>query len=185
MILYHGSPHSFTEFESKHIGSINGTGGLGRGFYFSSDKQIASSYARLGNRIQGYLYKVEAALGEPLSDEHKMNRDFFLEIVLNLSNADPLFLLDYVEDINDREDIAMAAEKVVDMLYEYEDNDVDLINSLLSASPGCYENLANILHIYNITHTEKSYEANGVTYKNYAILSNKSFKLKRKEMVFF
>lgn len=43
--VYHGSPNlEFKEFDPKLIGSKNDRGYLGRGFYFSSNKESASTY---------------------------------------------------------------------------------------------------------------------------------------------
>lgn len=48
LVVYHGTNQNFDTFGDHAIGSGIDSGKLGRGFYFSADPNIASSYAMLG-----------------------------------------------------------------------------------------------------------------------------------------
>jgi hypothetical protein len=74
---YHGSPHSFEQFDASKIGSGEGNQAFGYGMYFTNQKEIAKSYAKkLGAKP---LYKIydatgsllEPYLGTPYSQESK------------------------------------------------------------------------------------------------------------------
>jgi len=48
--VYHGSPHSFDQFDLDHIGTGEGAQAYGHGLYFTDKKEIAENYAKnLGN----------------------------------------------------------------------------------------------------------------------------------------
>ena len=52
MILFHASNIDFNNFDNKFIGSGGGSYGLGEGFYFTTEKNLASLYGNI-------LYTVE------------------------------------------------------------------------------------------------------------------------------
>lgn len=43
---YHGSPHAFTKFSTKHIGKGEGAQAYGHGLYFAENPKVAQDYAR-------------------------------------------------------------------------------------------------------------------------------------------
>lgn len=60
MVVYHGTNQSFTEFMESTIGSKTDDGFAGRGFYFTSDPEVATSYAGVDNaNIMPTFLKVE------------------------------------------------------------------------------------------------------------------------------
>ena len=71
--VYHGSPHDFQEFSTKHIGSGEGAQAFGHGLYYADDKNIADFYKRnLGRQqlVDDYLRvgDEENLLGRVLAD---------------------------------------------------------------------------------------------------------------------
>lgn len=58
LVVYHGTNKDFKEFAESTIGNRTDDGFAGRGFYFSSDPDVASSYAGEGddaNILPAYL----------------------------------------------------------------------------------------------------------------------------------
>ena len=59
---YHGTPHEFDEFKLKKAGSQNNAGDFGRGIYFTSDKEVAKTYA---DDTGGFILTVELDIQNP------------------------------------------------------------------------------------------------------------------------
>lgn len=68
-VVYHGTKHDFEEFDENKIGSNKriGNAGLnvGKGFYFTEEKNVAEAYGK-----EGYVKKVELTIDKPLDFEN-------------------------------------------------------------------------------------------------------------------
>jgi hypothetical protein len=69
-VIYHGTNVDFTQFEDDKVGSSWDAGKLGKGFYFSTDRRLASSYgtnARAKTREDApHVMPVYASIQNPL-----------------------------------------------------------------------------------------------------------------------
>jgi hypothetical protein len=73
--VYHGSPHKFTKFDSKRIGTGEGAQAYGHGLYFADNPNVAKSY--MGPDEVSYLTKSGAAYYPKTGHE---------QVALNLSH---------------------------------------------------------------------------------------------------
>lgn len=64
MTLYHGTPHDFIRFQTKNIGTGEGSQCFGYGLYFTENKSVAEFYANMLKRPLGYVYTVSVKNGE-------------------------------------------------------------------------------------------------------------------------
>ena len=51
MVLAHGSPHKFSKFSMKHIGTGEGAQAYGHGLYFAQDPKVAGAYKSRFNQM--------------------------------------------------------------------------------------------------------------------------------------
>lgn len=65
LVVYHGSPRSFTAFDPATMGTLTDEGEWGRGFYFSNDREYAEQYADDGDGNTGHVYAVYLSLQNP------------------------------------------------------------------------------------------------------------------------
>jgi len=72
--VYHGSPHSFDQFDLDHIGTGEGAQAYGHGLYFTDKKGIAEDYAK---KLAG---KYGTTTGEPLTQIQNRELDTFLSL---------------------------------------------------------------------------------------------------------
>lgn len=147
MVVYHGSNNEFTKFDTARIGSSTGTSD-GRGFYFTTDKDYAYSFGKGGNVLSVFLN-----IDNPLSLKEKtITKQQLFDIIKRIdekevaADGEHWFISNYANyyDVGIDGAIREAAESE----YPYSDNDVELVNSLISAS-GNFKDVVN--SVYEIT----------------------------------
>ena len=147
MVAYHGSNNEFTKFDTARIGSSTGTSD-GRGFYFTTDKDYANSFGKDGNVLSVFLN-----IDNPLSLKEKtITKQQLFDIIKRIdekevaADGEHWFISNYANyyDVGIDGAIREAAESE----YPYSDNDVELVNSLISAS-GNFKDVVN--SVYEIT----------------------------------
>ena len=147
MVVYHGSNNEFTKFDTARIGSSTGTSD-GRGFYFTTDKDYANSFGKDGNVLSVFLN-----IDNPLSLKEKtITKRQLFDIIKRIdekevaADGEHWFISNYANyyDVGIDGAIREAAESE----YPYSDNDVELVNSLISAS-GNFKDVVN--SVYEIT----------------------------------
>lgn len=147
MVVYHGSNNEFTKFDTARIGSSTGTSD-GRGFYFTTDKDYAYSFSKDGNILSVFLN-----IDNPLSLKEKtITKRQLFDIIKRIdekevaADGEHWFISNYANyyDVGIDGAIREAAESE----YPYSDNDVELVNSLISAS-GNFKYVVN--SVYEIT----------------------------------
>ena len=147
MVAYHGSNNEFTKFDTARIGSSTGTSD-GRGFYFTTDKDYANSFGKDGNVLSVFLN-----IDNPLSLKEKtITKQQLFDIIKRIdekevaADGEHWLISNYANyyDVGIDGAIREAAESE----YPYSDNDVELVNSLISAS-GNFKDVVN--SVYEIT----------------------------------
>ena len=147
MVVYHGSNNEFTKFDTARIGSSTGTSD-GRGFYFTTDKDYANSFGKDGNVLSVFLN-----IDNPLSLKEKtITKQQLFDIIKRIdekevaADGEHWFISNYANyyDVGIDGAIREAAESE----YPYSDNDVELVNSLISAS-GNFKDVVN--SVYEVT----------------------------------
>ena len=147
MVVYHGSNNEFTKFDTARIGSSTGTSD-GRGFYFTTDKDYAYSFGKDGNVLSVFLN-----IDNPLSLKEKtITKQQLFDIIKRIdekevaADGEHWLISNYANyyDVGIDGAIREAAESE----YPYSDNDVELVNSLISAS-GNFKDVVN--SVYEIT----------------------------------
>lgn len=61
---FHGSPHTFTEFDHGRMGTGEGAQNYGWGTYLAENQDVATSYQYGGNDIASFIYNGEKYTGE-------------------------------------------------------------------------------------------------------------------------
>ena len=147
MVVYHGSNNEFTKFDTARIGSSTGTSD-GRGFYFTTDKDYANSFGKDGNVLAVFLN-----IDNPLSLKEKtITKRQLFDIIKRIdekevaADGEHWFISNYANyyDVGIDGAIREAAESE----YPYSDNDVELVNSLISAS-GNFKDVVS--SVYEVT----------------------------------
>ena len=147
MVVYHGSNNEFTKLDTARIGSSTGTSD-GRGFYFTTDKDYANSFGKDGNVLSVFLN-----IDNPLSLKEKtITKRQLFDIIKRIdekevaADGEHWLISNYANyyDVGIDGAIREAAESE----YPYSDNDVELVNSLISAS-GNFKDVVN--SVYEIT----------------------------------
>mgnify|MGYP000953103540 CR=1 FL=1 len=147
MVAYHGSNNEFTKFDTARIGSSTGTSD-GRGFYFTTDKDYANSFGKDGNVLSVFLN-----IDNPLSLKEKtITKRQLFDIIKRIdekevaADGEHWLISNYANyyDVGIDGAIREAAESE----YPYSDNDVELVNSLISAS-GNFKDVVS--SVYEIT----------------------------------
>ena len=147
MVAYHGSNNEFTKFDTARIGSSTGTSD-GRGFYFTTDKDYANSFGKDGNILSVFLN-----IDNPLSLKEKtITKRQLFDIIKRIdekevaADGEHWFISNYANyyDVGIDGAIREAAESE----YPYSDNDVELVNSLISAS-GNFKDVVS--SVYEVT----------------------------------
>ena len=144
MVVYHGSNNEFTKFDTTRIGSSTGTSD-GRGFYFTTDKDYANSFSEGGNVLSVFLN-----IDTPLSLKEKtITKGQLFDIIKRIDEKE--FAADgehwLVSNYGNYYDIGIdgAIKEAVENEYPYSDNDVELVNSLISAS-GDFEKVVDSVY---------------------------------------
>ena len=147
MVVYHGSNNEFTKFDTARIGSSTGTSD-GRGFYFTTDKDYAYSFGKGGNVLSVFLN-----IDNPLSLKEKtITKQQLFDIIKRIdekevaADGEHWLISNYANyyDVGIEGAIREAAESE----YPYSDNDVELVNSLISAS-GNFKDVVS--SVYEVT----------------------------------
>ena len=147
MVVYHGSNNEFTKFDTARIGSSTGTSD-GRGFYFTTDKDYANSFGKDGNVLSVFLN-----IDNPLSLKEKtITKRQLFDIIKRIdekevaADGEHWLISNYANyyDVGIDGAIREAAESE----YPYSDNDVELVNSLISAS-GNFKDVVS--SVYEVT----------------------------------
>lgn len=147
MVVYHGSNNEFTKFDTARIGSSTGTSD-GRGFYFTTDKDYANSFGKDGNVLSVFLN-----IDNPLSLKEKtITKQQLFDIIKRIdekevaADGEHWLISNYANyyDVGIDGAIREAAESE----YPYSDNDVELVNSLISAS-GNFKDVVS--SVYEVT----------------------------------
>ena len=133
-VVYHGSTAMFTVFDKSRIGSATGTAD-GRGFYFTTDRDYALGY----KTPDGQLFEVFLNIEKPLSYDKKTITKAQLRKILK--EADRVeyeqegehYMLSNYANYNDV-GIDGAVNEGANLEYDYADNDVELIGSLIGGS---------------------------------------------------
>lgn len=136
MIVYHGSPNKFDQFDYSRI-RTNGTS-EGVGFYFTDNKQIASGYGS-----NGYIYTVELNVSKALSDNRKtLTIDEIKQLVIELDKQE-----EYLSNYGDVsfEGYDKVLQIAIDNLYNYNDTDTEIMGSIYNE---CGEN-ENVIHLFH------------------------------------
>ena len=138
-VVYHGSPNQFTQFSYDYIGS-NGTA-LGKGFYLTDSISMANGFTGNGNEVM----ELYANITKPLSlDELTINKQEFKKFVREIAKQDEYWIYDY-GDIG-REGFEKTLNYAVDLNYDNETNDVDLIHGILNTTTLGWENGFRVLN---------------------------------------
>lgn len=133
-VVYHGSTAMFTVFDKSRIGSATGTAD-GRGFYFTTDRDYALGY----KTPDGHLFEVFLNIEKPLSYDKKTITKAQLRKILK--EADRVeyeqegehYMLSNYANYNDV-GIDGAVNEGANLEYDYADNDVELVGSLIGGS---------------------------------------------------
>ena len=133
-VVYHGSTAMFTVFDKSRIGSATGTAD-GRGFYFTTDRDYAVGY----KTPDGQLFEVFLNIEKPLSYDKKTITKTQLRKILK--EADRVeyeqegehYMLSNYANYNDV-GIDGAVNEGANLEYDYADNDVELVGSLIGGS---------------------------------------------------
>lgn len=140
-VVFHGAPSIFNTFDTYRIGSNTGTAD-GRGFYFTTDKDYAKGFGSADGRV------IEAFLNirNPLDYSKKtISKSKLREIVKEIdrqeyeNEGEHYFLSNYGDYTRG---LSKVVDEAVDTEYEYSDNDVELVNSMI-ASSGSVELIMN------------------------------------------
>lgn len=137
-VVYHGSNAQFTEFDTARIGSTTGTAD-GRGFYFTTDRDYAEGFAT----PEGQLFDVYLNIENPLSYERKTITKAQLRKILKEADRVEFeregehYMLSNYANYNDV-GIDGAINEAANLEYDYANNDVELVGSLIGGS-GSFE----------------------------------------------
>ena len=136
-VVYHGSPTDFNEFSLKYLGT-NGTN-EGYGFYFTDTKRIAEGYSKGEGNSNGRLFETYLDIKKPLSDtEVTISRAQFKKLLIELNNqvdadGEKLDILSNYGDV-EWEGLNKVLNYAIELEYDGNDNDVDIISSLVNSS---------------------------------------------------
>lgn len=136
-VVYHGSPADFNEFSLKYLGT-NGTN-EGYGFYFTDSKRIAEGYSKGEGNSNGRLFETYLDIKKPLSDtEVTISRAQFKKLLIELNNqvdadGEKLDILSNYGDV-EWEGLNKVLNYAIELEYDGNDNDVDIISSLVNSS---------------------------------------------------
>lgn len=138
LVVYHGSPNQFEKFSYDYLGT-KGTA-EGYGFYFTDKKNIAKGYAN----ASGKIYEVYLKIEKPLHfTEKTITKKQFTKFIQAIDSDGS----DYLSNWGDvsTEPYNTVLKKAVDAEYATNENDVDLISSIINASSGSHERVYRIL----------------------------------------
>lgn len=165
-VLYHGSPHTFNQFNPEKIGSANDPGFYGRGFYFSPEERIASGYGD----PKKYFVRFERPFVADTPEKSKAS--------LLYNNDDYLFDMMYPNDSNLKslyEGALKNADGVIHKTVAPIRGDNKIINEIISPNPNnikfagvTYDNNGNLIPLwerFNFENPDLRYRTGGKLYR--------------------
>lgn len=144
LVVYHGSPSKFTVFKHNKIGEHGNA--HGKGFYFTEDEGLASSFYREGGQLlKGYL-----DIKNPMSEEKlTIKKPALIKLIKAICEAEARRLVEADEYGSIREalpdtfisnyvytydmPITEAYKEVANIIHSDCDNDVDIIGELYNS----------------------------------------------------
>ena len=121
LVGFHGTKDNFNEFDLDKVGK-NGLA-LGKAFYFTNSPEIANSFGD----VKSFYLKLN---GEISNKSKTISKADVIKIITELEKYDEYFLSNY-GDIQ-TEGRRPVLENAIDDIYNYSDNDIDIINSLFN-----------------------------------------------------
>ena len=128
IVMFHGTPNQFNEFDTKKVGK-HGTV-MGSGIYFTKSLAYAEDYKEEGGRVMATLLNIEKPLSRNSHTFTKSDLKRFIKEVVDaegddyLSNYGDVYRLGYDKLLN----------TAVDKVYDYNSNDVDIIEDIYVTS---------------------------------------------------
>ena len=159
VLVYHGSPHKFTEFSFKNIGKESGLD-AGHGLYFSESKGDALTYGK-------NIYTCMLTLRKNLSTkEVTLSKNVISLLLKNLGETD---IFNKVRDlsVNCKSDI-----EIIGKLVEFTKIGKKTIN---------FKPIGDILSKYGYTHTTDNDTPDDPTITHYIVYNIDSIKILDKE----
>ena len=121
LVVYHGTKDNFNEFDLDKVGK-NGLA-LGKAFYFTNSPEIANSFGE----VKSFYLKLN---GEISNKSKTISKADVIKIITELEKYDEYFLSNY-GDIQ-TEGRKSVLDSAIDDIYNYSDNDIDIINSIFN-----------------------------------------------------
>ena len=140
LVVYHGSPNDFKEFMYKYVGKTGTSRGYG--FYFTDIKEFAAGFKE---NDKGKLYEVYLKIIKPLDDVNKKITKIQLSKFISSLDPDGNDYLSNYGDIHHKE-YNKILKHAIENEYLYNDNDVDLIHSIINANGSNFEKDYKILY---------------------------------------
>ncbi len=134
LVVYHGSPSNFTEFDMNSIGKTTGTSD-GRGFYFTTDKDFAKGYSTYDGSVMEVFLNIKNPLDfNKKTITQKQLEDIVREIdrVEMERDGEHYFISNYGNYYD--EGVPRVIKETAKSEYEYNDDDVELLNSMSNSS---------------------------------------------------
>ena len=129
VVMFHGTPEEFYEFDTKKVGKHGSV--MGSGLYFTSSLSYAEDYKDNDNgRVIATLLNIEKPLSRNKKTITKDQLKTFISKVVD-SNGE-----DYLSNYGDVYSLGYdkLLDKVVNQLYDYNTNDADLIEDVYITS---------------------------------------------------
>jgi hypothetical protein len=196
LLLHHGSPHDFDEFQLEKIGTGEGAQAFGYGLYFTDGSKIAKSYAsKLSKDKTGIVYNVrikggrtanwadwrtpldesqESDLYSAMTDEEHKQYENHLDKAFGVTeNHDPSYEKDYHGSFGD-----LKPDKYGFVSYEKQ-----------SAAGNIYQDLKDALGQEKATEIFKRANIDGIKYRakkgygeetNYVVFNPESISIEKK-----
>lgn len=195
VVLFHGSPVSFDQFELQSTHSSGGTA-MGYGIYFSDSKERAEMYAN-----EGYIYEVE---GEVLNARGLLGNEVTLDvneiesIISSIAQSQidgkdeyPYILTEFGAEVSseiemDEGNQAIAYE-MAETIYKDEVDDLSIVNSIyqLLGGDSAIENtefLNSALEELNIKYGVQEFIGeNNISSQEYVVFNPKNIQILNKD----
>lgn len=127
-VVYHGTKADFNTFLHKHISDSTGSMDFGYGFYFTDSEKVASGY--------GTTKSVYLDIKKPLSYDTKTITKTDLSKLLKAVDPDgEMGILSNFDDVS-YIGYQRLLSKAINMLYDNNSNDVDIISEMINIDGG-------------------------------------------------
>jgi len=138
LTVYHGTGADFEEFSHDFMGSQGTSEGFG--FYFTTNKSVASGYKKDGGRVMETFISIE----KPLSlSQNKLTEKDIARFIKELDPDGQGYLSNWGDVVSDGyENVLRIAAKAE---HRGSDNDVDRISGILNAAGGLNNGKAAII----------------------------------------